>query len=132
MKRLGPHRLRELRRGFRTIWKATAGADLEHGICYNANDAPGRYPQLGNAATATLQQHPNPTLRGPSAAMSASRGAAIPGLSAACIWHKRARRVVLGPKRRVWALCASGRNGAGQLGSGQRVEQDAWKRWSCF
>jgi gamma-glutamylputrescine oxidase len=90
-----------------------------------ANDRPGTYPTSWYAATATPLD-PFPPLRGVVQADVCVVGAGYTGLSAALHLAQAGRRVVLLEAQRV-GFGASGRNG-GQLGSGQRVEQDALEK----
>ena len=90
-----------------------------------ANDAPGRYPDSWYAATATPST-PYPTLKGDQRADVCIVGGGYTGLSAALHLAQAGRRVVLVEAQRV-GFGASGRNG-GQLGCGQRVEQDALEK----
>lgn len=86
-----------------------------------ANDTAGQYPQSWYAATATpLAAFPK--LEGALRADVCVIGAGYTGLSAALHLAQSGRRVVLVDAHRV-GFGASGRNG-GQLGSGQRVDQD--------
>lgn len=90
-----------------------------------ANDAPGRYPDSWYAATATPTDA-YPTLKGDQRADICVVGGGYTGLSAALHLAQAGRRVVLVEAQRV-GFGASGRNG-GQLGSGQRVEQDTLEK----
>lgn len=90
-----------------------------------ANDARGEYPPSWYAATATPSD-PHPTLKGAHKADVCVIGAGYTGLSAALHLAKAGRRVILLDAQRV-GFGASGRNG-GQLGSGQRVEQDGLEK----
>ncbi|MEP4720568.1 MAG: FAD-binding oxidoreductase, partial [Nitratireductor sp.] len=90
-----------------------------------ANDAPGRYPDSWYAATATPTDA-YPTLKGDQRADVCVVGGGYTGLSAALHLAQAGRRVVLVEAQRV-GFGASGRNG-GQLGSGQRVEQDTLEK----
>lgn len=86
-----------------------------------ANDAPGTYPDSYYAATAPLAP-PRPALEGDARADVCVIGAGYTGLSAALHLAKAGANVLLLEAHRVgWG--ASGRNG-GQLGSGQRVDQE--------
>ena len=87
-----------------------------------ANDVRGQYPRSWYAATA----HPLdrfPMLKGDHTADVCIVGGGFTGLSAALHLAQAGRDVVLVDAQRV-GFGASGRNG-GQLGSGQRMEQDA-------
>ena len=86
-----------------------------------ANDARGRYPPSWYAATATPLAR-FPTLKGSHKADVCVVGGGFTGLSAALHLAEAGRDVVLLDAQRV-GFGASGRNG-GQLGSGQRVDQD--------
>ncbi|MEM6941159.1 MAG: FAD-binding oxidoreductase [Pseudomonadota bacterium] len=90
-----------------------------------ANDKPGQYPQSWYAATADLLP-PFPPLRGETRADVCVIGGGYTGLSAALHLAQAGRRVVLLEAQRV-GFGASGRNG-GQLGTGQRADQDALER----
>ena len=86
-----------------------------------ANDAPASYPNSWYAATAnTLPRFP--TLKGAHKADVCVVGGGYTGLSAALHLAEAGRDVVLIDAQRV-GFGASGRNG-GQLGSGQREDQD--------
>ncbi|NNE54031.1 MAG: FAD-binding oxidoreductase [Sulfitobacter sp.] len=87
-----------------------------------ANDRAGQYPESWYAATATPLDR-FPTLKGAQRADVCVVGGGYTGLSAALHLAEAGRDVVLIEAQRV-GFGASGRNG-GQLGSGQRVEQDA-------
>lgn len=90
-----------------------------------ANDQPGLYPKSWYAAsTGTLP--PFDSLDGEQRADVCVIGAGYTGLSAALHLAQAGRRVVVLEAHRV-GFGASGRNG-GQLGSGQRVEQDTLER----
>ncbi len=101
-----------------------------------ANDVAGAYPASYYTAT-SKQLAPFPELKGEVVADVAVVGGGFTGLSTALHLAERGYDVVLLDAQRVgWG--ASGRNG-GQLGSGQRVEQDALeKKWwgatmlTCF
>lgn len=91
-----------------------------------SNDKPGRYPDSWYAATANdLPQFSQ--LQGETRADVCVIGAGYTGLSAALHLAEAGRSVVLLEAHRV-GFGASGRNG-GQLGSGQRVEQDQLEKW---
>jgi len=90
-----------------------------------ANDTHGQYPDSWYAATATPTKKYE-TLKGAQRADVVVVGAGYTGLSAALHLAQAGRDVVLIEAQRV-GFGASGRNG-GQLGSGQRVEQDALER----
>lgn len=90
-----------------------------------ANDRRGEYPPSWYAATATpLASYP--PLKGAQKADVCVIGAGYTGLSAALHLAEAGRSVILLEAQRV-GFGASGRNG-GQLGSGQRMEQDALER----
>ena len=90
-----------------------------------ANDVAGAYPASYYAAT-VKQLAPFPTLRGDIVADVVVVGGGFTGLSTALHLAERGYDVVVVDAQRVgWG--ASGRNG-GQLGSGQRVEQDALEK----
>ncbi|MDX2485187.1 MAG: FAD-binding oxidoreductase [Pseudodonghicola sp.] len=86
-----------------------------------SNDKSGAYPQSWYAATAH-ELPPFPALDGDTRADVCVVGAGFTGLSAALHLAEAGFDVVLLEAQRV-GFGASGRNG-GQLGSGQRVEQD--------
>ncbi|MCB2113248.1 MAG: FAD-binding oxidoreductase [Parvularculaceae bacterium] len=87
-----------------------------------ANDTPGEYPQSYYAATATMLA-PFDALAGSQRADVCIIGGGYSGLSAALHLRARGFDVALLDAHRVgWG--ASGRNG-GQIGTGQRVEQEA-------
>ena len=86
-----------------------------------SNDKQGQYPTSWYAATAE-QLAPFPTLQGEVKADVCVIGAGYTGLSTALHLAERGYDVVLVEAHRV-GFGASGRNG-GQLGSGQRMEQD--------
>ncbi len=90
-----------------------------------ANDRRGAYPPSWYAATATPLP-PFAPLRGEVRADVCVVGGGYTGLSTALHLAEAGRDVVLLEAQRV-GFGASGRNG-GQLGSGQRVEQDALER----
>jgi gamma-glutamylputrescine oxidase len=90
-----------------------------------ANDKNGAYPPSWYAATATPLDAFAP-LKGAVTADVCVVGAGYTGLSAALHLAKAGRNVVLLEAQRV-GFGASGRNG-GQLGGGQRVEQDALEK----
>ena len=87
-----------------------------------ANDKRGAYPPSWYAATATPLAAFEP-LKGAQKADVCVIGAGYTGLSAALHLAQAGRNVVLLDAQRV-GFGASGRNG-GQLGSGQRMDQDA-------
>jgi gamma-glutamylputrescine oxidase len=90
-----------------------------------ANDVTGAYPASYYAAS-TPQLSPFPSLKGEQRADVAIVGGGYTGLSAALHLAEQGYNVALVDAQRVgWG--ASGRNG-GQLGSGQRVEQDGLER----
>lgn len=91
----------------------------------SANDRPGQYPASYYAATATPTA-PHPQLKGSTRADVCIVGGGYTGLSAALYLAGRGFDVVLLEAHRV-GFGASGRNG-GQVGSGQRLEQDALER----
>ncbi len=86
-----------------------------------ANDEPGQYPASYWASVATPLA-PFPPLKGDVAADICVVGAGFTGLSAALNLAEAGYKVVVIEAQRV-GFGASGRNG-GQVGSGQRVEQD--------
>ena len=86
-----------------------------------SNDKKGQYPDSWYAATATPMD-PFPPLKGETRADVCIVGAGYTGLSAALHLAEAGLDVVLLEAQRV-GFGASGRNG-GQLGSGQRQEQD--------
>ena len=86
-----------------------------------ANDKAGEYPQSYYAAT-RADLAPFPELRGATRADVCIIGGGYTGLSAALHLAQRGMDVVLLEAHRV-GFGASGRNG-GQVGSGQRLEQD--------
>ena len=91
-----------------------------------ANDRPGAYPASYYAATAT----PLPGFPAAAGAMSCDVcviGGGFTGLSAALHLAERGFDVVLLEAQRV-GFGASGRNG-GQVGTGQRQDQDTLERW---
>lgn len=90
-----------------------------------ANDRAGQYPSSWYAATATPTER-FPTLKGVVKADVCVVGGGYTGLSAALHLAEAGRDVVLIDAQRV-GFGASGRNG-GQLGSGQRVEQDGLEK----
>ncbi len=90
-----------------------------------ANDRPGEYPPSYYAATATPLA-PFPALQGATRADVCVIGGGYTGLSAALHLAKRGFDVVLLEAHRV-GFGASGRNG-GQVGSGQRLDQDELER----
>lgn len=85
-----------------------------------ANDEPGQYPPSWYAAT-TQALPPFPVLEGDITSDVCIVGAGYTGLSAALHLAEAGRKVVIVEAHRV-GFGASGRNG-GQLGSGQRVDQ---------
>ncbi len=87
-----------------------------------ANDAPGRYPASWYAATADAPG-PFPPLAGAARCDVCVIGGGFTGLSAALHLAERGYDVILLEAQRV-GFGASGRNG-GQVGTGQRLEQDA-------
>ena len=91
----------------------------------HGNDRQGQYPD--SYYTATANPHPTlPTLRGDVSCDVCVVGAGYMGLSSALHLSEMGYDVVLLEAHRVgWG--ASGRNG-GQVGSGQRVEQDELER----
>lgn len=90
-----------------------------------ANDLRGQYPQSYYAATARLLDRFDP-LKGAARADVCVVGGGYTGLSAALHLAQAGRDVVLLEAQRV-GFGASGRNG-GQLGTGQRVEQQALEK----
>lgn len=90
-----------------------------------ANDKQGQYPDSWYTATAE-QLEPFEALRGEIKADVCVVGAGFTGLSTALHLAERGFDVVLLDAHRV-GFGASGRNG-GQLGSGQRVEQDGLEK----
>ena len=90
-----------------------------------ANDRLGEYPASWYAAT-TAHLPPFPALTGAHKADVCVIGAGYTGLSAALHLAQAGRRVILLEAQRV-GFGASGRNG-GQLGSGQRLDQEALQR----
>ncbi len=90
-----------------------------------ANDRAGQYPASYYAATATPLA-PFAPLRGETRADVCVVGAGYTGLSAALHLAKRGYSVVVLEAHRV-GFGASGRNG-GQVGSGQRLDQDDLER----
>lgn len=90
-----------------------------------ANDKKGHYPQSWYAATATPLA-PFPKLKGAQTADVCVIGGGFTGLSSALHLAKMGFKVALLEAHRVgWG--ASGRNG-GQVGSGQRAEQDTLEK----
>ncbi|AXI48941.1 FAD-dependent oxidoreductase [Sulfitobacter sp. SK012] len=90
-----------------------------------SNDRAGQYPKSWYAATATPLEKFAP-LKGAQKADVCVIGGGYTGLSTALHLAQAGRDVVLLDAQRV-GFGASGRNG-GQLGSGQRVEQDSLER----
>lgn len=90
-----------------------------------ANDRKGEYPPSWYADTATAFD-PLPQLRGRVEADVCVIGGGYTGLSAALHLAERGYSVVLLEAQRI-GFGASGRNG-GQVGSGQRLEQDALEK----
>ena len=90
-----------------------------------ANDRPGQYPRSWYAATAAPLAA-FPPLRGEARADVCIVGGGYTGLSAALHLAQRGHDVVLLEAHRV-GFGASGRNG-GQVGSGQRVDQETLER----
>jgi gamma-glutamylputrescine oxidase len=90
-----------------------------------ANDRRGAYPPSWYAATAAALP-PFPALEGEARADVCIVGGGYTGLSAALHLRRRGYDVVLLEAHRV-GFGASGRNG-GQLGSGQRLDQEALER----
>ncbi len=90
-----------------------------------ANDRAGAYPPSYYAATATPLS-PCPPLKGARRADICVVGGGYTGLSAALHLAERGYSVLLLEAHRV-GFGASGRNG-GQVGPGQRIEQDALER----
>lgn len=90
-----------------------------------SNDSKGKYPDSWYAATA---QHlpPFPTFQGERRADVCVVGGGYTGLSAALHLAEKGFDVILLEAQRV-GFGASGRNG-GQLGTGQRMEQDALEK----
>ncbi|QYK43046.1 MAG: FAD-binding oxidoreductase [Paracoccaceae bacterium] len=91
----------------------------------HANDRAGEYPPSWYAATAQALP-PCPPLRGDSVADVCVIGAGYTGLSAALHLAERGLSVVVLEAQRA-GFGASGRNG-GQVGSGQRLDQDDLER----
>ncbi len=90
-----------------------------------SNDRQGAFPPSWYAATAQPRE-PKPQLRGEAKADVCIVGGGFTGLSAALHLAERGYDVALIEAHRV-GFGASGRNG-GQLGSGQRMEQDALEK----
>jgi len=93
------------------------------------NDRQGQYPESWYAATATPMDRFGP-LKGEARADVCVIGAGYTGLSAALHLAEAGMDVVLLEAHRV-GFGASGRNG-GQLGSGQRMEQDQLEKLMGF
>ncbi|MFX0544108.1 NAD(P)/FAD-dependent oxidoreductase [Roseovarius sp. S1116L3] len=91
----------------------------------HANDAPGAYPASWYAATSDMLPG-CPPLRGEARADVVVVGAGYTGLSAALHLAEAGMDVALIEAQRV-GFGASGRNG-GQLGSGQRMDQEGLER----
>ena len=91
----------------------------------HANDRAGKYPASYYAATATPLA-PFPKLKGQTRADVCVIGGGYTGLSAALHLAERGYDVVVLEAHRV-GFGASGRNG-GQVGSGQRLDQDALEK----
>ncbi|MGP3697464.1 NAD(P)/FAD-dependent oxidoreductase [Rhodobacter sp. NSM] len=87
----------------------------------HANDRPGEYPRSWYAETATALS-PFPALEGETRADVCVVGGGYTGLSTALHLAERGYSVIVLEAHRV-GFGASGRNG-GQVGSGQRLEQD--------
>lgn len=111
--------IRRCLRDFEYFWK-----DEALNLLY-ANDRPGQYPESWYAATATPLAPFGP-LKGQTRADVCVIGGGYTGLSAALHLAEAGRDVVLVEAHRV-GFGASGRNG-GQLGSGQRMEQDGLEK----
>lgn len=90
-----------------------------------ANDRAGEYPPSYYAAT-RAEFAPQPALNGPARADVCVVGAGYTGLSAALHLAEAGYRVIVLEAQRV-GFGASGRNG-GQVGSGQRLDQDDLER----
>lgn len=91
----------------------------------HANDRPGEHPPSWYAATA-VPHAPRPPLRGEASTDVCVVGAGYTGLSAALHLAQAGLRVTVLDAQRA-GFGASGRNG-GQVGSGQRLDQDALER----
>jgi gamma-glutamylputrescine oxidase len=91
----------------------------------HANDRAGEYPPSWYAVTAAPFDR-RPPLRGAARADVCIVGAGYTGLSAALHLSERGYRVIVLEAHRV-GFGASGRNG-GQVGSGQRLDQDTLER----
>ncbi len=91
----------------------------------DANDVAGEYPKSWYAATTPALPRCE-ALRGDESADVCVIGAGYTGISAALHLAQKGRKVVLLEAQRI-GFGASGRNG-GQLGSGQRVDQEGLER----
>ncbi len=92
----------------------------------DANDQPGQYPPSWYAATSQFLP-PFPSFEGTDDTDICIIGAGYTGLSAALHLANQGCAVTLLEAQRV-GFGASGRNG-GQLGSGQRLDQETLLRW---
>jgi gamma-glutamylputrescine oxidase len=92
----------------------------------HANDRAGEYPPSWYAATVAAPLPRLPALKGQVTADVCVVGAGYTGLSAALHLARAGKRVVVVEAQRV-GFGASGRNG-GQVGSGQRLDQDDLER----